>query len=143
MRVRQSVVQSPSHDNDPTYSLSVWVGTVGGAALGTDPSPNVTPPAAGRILVLLPKDGALQLMGTARLAIVCATVAASSITLQPWFFDATQNLWIQYGPPITVTPTGAASNIGALTTFGNYSGAQVFVQITANTLVQAFAYEFM
>ena len=139
MRVRQCVVQSPSHDNDPSFALSVWVGTIGGAALGLDPNPNVTPPAAGRILTMIPKDSALQLMGSARLAILCAPVAASSITVQPWFFDDSRAVWVQFGPPITITPTGAASNLATVAMSG--FGSKVFVQVIANTNVKAMGYD--
>jgi hypothetical protein len=139
-RVQQSLIQSPAHDNDATFALRVWVGTIGGSALGTDPNPNTTPPSAGRIITSSMRGGMLQTHGTGRLTVICGTVAASSITLQPWFFDATQNLWVQYGAPATITPTGAASNATTII-FGNFTGGQLFAQITANTLVQALGYD--
>jgi hypothetical protein len=141
LRLQQTIASAPAHDADPTFSLAVWVGTVGGSALGTDPNPNTTPPSGGRILRCLPRRGLLLQHGAAQVRLVCGVVAASSITLQPWFFDATQNLWVQYGAPVTITPTGAAANqIGV--TIGMVGGAQIFVQITANTLVQALGYDY-
>lgn len=140
-RVNQNIAQSPLHDQDATFALGVWVGTIGGSALSTDPSPNTTPPAANRILRISPRKGMTVLQGSGRLQVICGVVAASSITLQLWIFDSTQNTWIQYGAPFTITPTGAASNVAAVT-HGNLSGAQLFLQVTANTLVQAFGYEY-
>lgn len=134
------MIQSPAHDAD-TFALAVWVGTIGGAALGTDPAPNTTPPAGGRILTLQPRPGTFVPHGSAQLKVLAGVVAASSITFQPWIFDITPNLWVQYGAPTTLTPTGAASNVIGFNV-GNLVGAPFFVQITANTLVQALGYDF-
>lgn len=140
LRVQQSVIQSPAHDAD-TFALAVWAGTIGGSALPTDPNPNTTPPSAGRILTIQPRTGSLVISGGTQLRVVAGVVAASSITFQPWFFDPTPNLWIQYGAPTTLTPTGAAANAIGFNT-GNMAGALFFLQITANTLVQALGYDF-
>lgn len=140
LRVQQSVIQSPAHDAD-TFALAVWVGTIGGSALSTDPNPNSTPPSAGRILTIQPRTGTLVISGSAQLRVVAGVVAASTITFQPWIFDITPNVWVQYGAPTTLTPTGAAANAIGFN-LGNVAGAQMFVQITANTLVQALAYDF-
>jgi hypothetical protein len=140
LRVQQSVIQSPAHDND-TFALAVWVGTIGGAVLPTDPNPNTTPPAGGRILTMQPRTGTLIISGSAQLRVVAGVVAASSFTFQPWFFDPTPNLWVQYGAPTTLTPTGAASNAIGFNT-GNMAGALFFIQLTAVVLVQAVGYDY-
>jgi hypothetical protein len=139
-RVQQSIIQSPAHDAD-TFALAVWVGTIGGAALGTDPAPNTTPPSAGRILTLQPRPGTFVPMGASQLKVICGVVAASTITFQMWFFDVTPNLWVQYSAPTTITPTGAVTNLIGFNV-GNLVGAPFFVQITANTLVQALGYDY-
>lgn len=141
MRLRQSIVQSQTRDNDSTFSLATWVGTIGGAALSTDPSPNVTPPSNGRIVQMSPKKGAMLSHGSGALRYVCGVVAASSITVQPWFFDNTLNTWVPFGPTVTITPTGGAAVNTTTTTTLNMGGAKFFVQITANTLVQALGYD--
>lgn len=140
LRLISPVIQSPAHDADPTFSMAIWVGTIGGSALSTDPSPNVTPPSNGRILQYSPRKGALLVHGGGVLRALCGVVAASSITLQMWFFDNTQGVWIPFAAPFTITPTGAATNTSAQT-ITNFAGAKFFLQITANTLVQALAYD--
>jgi hypothetical protein len=140
-RVIQNVISSPAHDQDATFALSVWAGTIGGSALATDPLPNTTPPSGGRILTVAARGGSLQSQGSGRLFLACGVVAASSITVQPWLFDTTQNLWIPFTAAVTITPTGSASNT-TTTVMGNVTGAQLFVQITANTLVQALGYDY-
>jgi len=130
---------------DVPFALGVWVGTIGGAALSVDANPNTTPPAAGRIVRISSKRGSIcakGLLGTAGpfpFSILCGVIAASSITLQPWFYDDSRALWIPFGPPLTITPTGAASNLATASMHG--IGAKVFVQITANTNVKAIGYD--
>jgi hypothetical protein len=143
MGLQQSLIQGPAHDNDPTFAFRVWVGTIGGSALATDPNPNTTPPSAGRIFTASMRGGMLQTHGTGRLTVVCGVVAASSITFQPWFFDTTQNLWIQFAGPVTITPVGGGTANATTIIIGNFTGAQFFFQITANTLVQALAYDLL
>jgi hypothetical protein len=137
----QSIVQSPTHDNDPTFSLAIWVGTIGGSALPTDTAPNTSAPSAARVLQISPRKGAMLMHGSGVLRLCCGVVGSSSITIQSWFFDNTQALWIQFGAPVVITPTGAASNTSTQT-ISNVAGAKFFLQITANTLVQAFGYDF-
>jgi hypothetical protein len=144
-RLTQWLVSGRALDALPAFALAVWVGTIGGSAIGTDPSPNVTPPAANRILRITPKRGAVFPMGQLNQAnppnitILFGVVAASSITVQIWYFDDAQAVWIPWLAPIVRTPTGAATNVAT----ANFSGlgSKVFVQVTANTLVQAMGYD--
>jgi hypothetical protein len=140
-RLTQSLRTSLVHDIDTSFDNIVWVGTPGGAALGTDPNPNTTPPAANRILKLTPRPGAL---GGFQGVIHCCPVpiAAASITFQGWFFDDTQALWIPSAIPITLTPTPGAAGLGNLQQFnvGAQMGVRFFIQIQANTNVQAMYY---
>jgi hypothetical protein len=141
-RVLQSLETPQGHDQDPTHALAIWVGTVGGSALPTDPDPNVTPPSNNRILRCTAKRGALVVHPTMTLRVVCPPVAASSITFLAWYYDDTQARWIPL-VGTSMTPTGGASNIQGLGANAFLVGAKVFVQITANALVQAMGYEFV
>lgn len=147
-RAWSSVVNPVRVPASPAFGLAVWVGTIGGAALPTDPDPNVTPPSAGRIVRVQAKRGQVFALGRTNqgalinVFTVFGVVASSSITVQYWFFDATQAKWITIGAPQTRTPTGSASNlIGAVTETWFPLGAQFYVQITANTNTQAMAYD--
>lgn len=142
VRLAQSWRMSRAHDFDASFDAIVWVGSVGGAALGADPNPNTTPPAANRILQLTPRPGALSVQGMGVIQTVPVPIAGASITLQGWFFDNTQNAWIQFSLPITLTPTPGAAGIGNLqqSNPGGQFGLKYFVQITANTTVQALYY---
>lgn len=142
-RLRQSTnIESPKPDpGDPPFAFAVWVGTIGGAALGTDPDPNVTPPSAGRVLIWSPKKRASMVLAQGVLRILCGVVAASSATFQIWVYDLTKALWVPLSGVVVITPTGAVTNTNFGTTLGNRFGMKIFVQLTANTLVQAFAYD--
>jgi hypothetical protein len=144
--VSQAIRVGAARDLDATYSQAVWVGTVGGSALPTDPSPNTTPPAANRIIRVSPLKGVRVRSGTAGPRFMCPPVASASITIQPWFYDDTQAQWIQLGPPMSLTPTSTATqNFNGIavnnTTYG-MSGAKLFLQITANSNTQALGYDF-
>jgi hypothetical protein len=148
LRVWSSVVNQVRAPASPAFGLAIWVGSIGGAALPTDPDPNVTPPSAGRIVRVQAKRGGAFVLGRTNqtalvnVTIVFGVVAASSITVQLWFFDATQAKWVPMGIPATRTPTGAATNLfGAVTETWFPVGAQFFPQITANVNTQAMAYD--
>jgi hypothetical protein len=134
--LRQSIIRSKT-PADP-FALAVWVGTIGGAALGVDPSPNVTPPAPGRIVRVGAGRGSMINHGAPLLSLVCAVVPASSITFTHWLFEDTLNAWQPF-VAVTITPNGVATN-RAGATVGCRVNQQVFPQITANTLVQAVGY---
>jgi hypothetical protein len=138
MRVSQSIAVSPAHDNDATFtSFGMWVGTVGGSALPTDPDPNVTPPSNARIVRWTGRGGNMLAHGFGSFKAVIPPVAASSITLRLWVYDDTIAQWI---PLITTTtaPTGAAGGVTLAPTA--LPGSKLFLQITANTNVQAISY---
>jgi hypothetical protein len=147
--VQQSVVRGKLTDTVLPFALGVWVGTIGGSALATDPSPNVTPPSAGRIIRVTGRRHAIFASQTGNTAnvplitVVFGVVAGSSITVQNWFFDDTQALWIPFGPTSTRTPVSGSSNSISAATGTNFAviGSKVFVQITANTFVQAMGYD--
>jgi hypothetical protein len=129
-------------DAAPTFALAVWAGTIGGAVLAVDPDPNVTPPVAGRIVRYSAARGAVITSSNARMLYVCGVVAASSITLRPWYYSDALGRWVPHGAPVTVTPNGAALNYQVGNAINRCGGAKFFVQITANTLVQAVGYDF-
>jgi hypothetical protein len=130
-------VKSPDHSSDATFAMAVWVGTVGTGTVSTDPDPNVTPPAANRILRITPKRDGVHCFGGTDLRMLSAG-DGTSIVLQPWFYDDTQARWIRYS--VAVTLTTATSNTG-FSLIGAMLGAKFFVQCTANTGVSAFAYD--
>jgi hypothetical protein len=128
----------------------VFIGSIGGGALPTDPDPNVTPPAASRIVRSTPRLGSLAcnsaLSGTAGVGplfrCLLSVAVATSITIQFWFFDDTQSKWIPVGAAITNTPTGASSNIAFVPNLSPPIpiGSQCFSQIVANTGVEALGF---
>lgn len=147
-RLTQRVVLPVRAPSSPAFGLAVWVGTIGGAALAADPNPNTTPPAAGRIIRITAKRGGIFPVGRLNqvsiinVFVLFAPIAAASITVQLWFFDATQGVWVQMGAPQTRTPTGVVTNLfGAVTEIYGPFGSQMFAQITANTNTQAMAYD--
>jgi hypothetical protein len=149
-RVTQRIVLPVRAPSSPAFGFPVWVGTIGGAALATDPSPNVTPPAGGRIVRATPKRGGIWGLGrfsqafVVEFTVVFAPIAAANITVQLWFFDATQGVWVPMGAPQNRLPTGVSPNsniVGGIVDVYAPFGSQMFVQITANANVQAMAYD--
>jgi hypothetical protein len=148
-RIVQSVVRGKLVDTVLPFALAVWVGTIGGSALATDAAPNTTPPAAGRIIRITERRHAIFPSQTGNtgipgiITVAFGVVAASSITVQFWFFDDTQALWLPYGAPTVRTPVSGSTNLISAVAGTNLTaiGAKVFVQITANTLVQAMGYD--
>jgi hypothetical protein len=142
LQVRRCIISSKALDDVTDFSWpGVWVGTIGGSALPTDADPNTTPPSAGRIVQVYPRRGsgiAQALLGT-RISIVAGVVAASSITFQSWVFMQQAAAWFRYSTSQTIAPAGVTTN-AVTANLGNMSGARIFVQITANTLVQAVGY---
>lgn len=125
-----------------TFSEPIWVGTPGGLALPTDPNPNTTAPATGRICRCATRYGQLACSVFGTFIAAAIPIAGGSITIQPWYFDATQGAWIQWGAPQAITATGGASS--NIFFSGNFAlwGAPLFAQITANANVQAMSYGF-
>jgi hypothetical protein len=149
LHVQQNIIRGKLGGALQPWAMSVWVGTIGGSAIATDPDPNTTPPSAGRIVRASPFR--LALFGTQTqttgqpgfLTVVFGVVASSSITVQFWFFDATQNKWVPYAGPTTKTPTTNGANVITNVVGTNILaaiGCKAFVQVTANTNVQAMGY---
>jgi hypothetical protein len=136
---RYMPVGSPDHSQDASFALAVWVGTIGGSALGTDPVPDTggNAPAGNRILRVTAKRDGVMTLGGCNLRMVTSG-DGTSIVLQPWFFDNTQNAWVKHGA--TVTITSATANAASII-IGNMAGAKFFVQIVTNTGVTALAYD--
>jgi hypothetical protein len=137
----QTVVQRIRKTRSPqpgaTFTREVWVGTIGGAALSADPAPNTTPPSAGRIARASVAPGIVAAGGYG----ICPTqaIGGTACTVQYWFFDDTQALWVPYIQPQTIT---VATSPQAFVNLLGLEGAQVFVQLTANTGVQVLGYGF-
>jgi hypothetical protein len=140
-KVTQSIRMGRAARSGAPFTDCVWVGAIGGPALPLDPNPNTTPPIAARIYRTTTKPGCIAINGIGTFHTSCGVVAASSITLQRWYFDNTQALWVPIREPITTTPTTSATQGTQLgTVFGVFFGAKYYVQITANTLVQLLGY---
>jgi hypothetical protein len=130
-------LKTRSRTKDRTFALT-WTGTLGGAALATDASPNVTPPAAARIFRYgAQRDGVMQFGGC---LLRCCIADGTTLTVQAWYYDDTQALWVKMG--ITAVLTFSAGNIANPGGFswGNMSGAKIFFQITANTGCTVFGW---
>lgn len=140
LSVRKSYRTTRSGQSGVTFTAPIVVGSVGGSALPTDPNPNTTPPAGGRILRFNRQPWTLTTSGLGVVYITIVPVALASITIQPWFFDATQNVWIQFATATTSTPTAAGvNNLQSINIF-DWGGALFFPQITACTAVACILY---
>jgi hypothetical protein len=139
LSVRQSYRVTVAAKQGAAFSDQVVLGTVGGSALPTDASPNVTPPSAGRI-VRARATSSLCLAGQSVLSGVIVPIALASLTFQVWFFDTTQAVWVPIAVPTTFTPTAVGINNLIFTTIGGWFGVQIFLQVTANTAVQCLTY---
>ena len=102
-----------------------------GSPIAIDPDPNVTPPAANRILD--PPKRLLPLSVAALRGSLLAASLADGVTadIRFWFKDETEagGIWI---PVITATLTYAAVNYVAINSFGCTPSRKTFLQITAN-----------
>lgn len=137
--VRQLYRQTVAAQQGVAFSEQVVLGTVGGSALPTDASPNTTPPSAGRIVRAMAKSS-ICLCGQGVISGLVIPIALASITFQAWFFDATQGVWVQFTIPFTFAPTAVGINNLIFTAIGGWFGAQLFLQVTANTAVQCVTY---
>lgn len=140
LTLRQSYRTTRAAQIGALFTATTVVGSVGGSALPTDPNPNTTPPSNGRILRLNRQPWTLTVSGLGVIYVTFVPIATASITIQPWFFDATQNVWIQFVAPVSSTPTApGVNNLLSLNVF-NWGGAKFFLQITANTATQCMLY---
>jgi hypothetical protein len=89
-------------------------GTVGGAALGLDPAPNTTPPAASR---------------TARASTLesqqIVVFADQACLVNVWLLEEKTGRWFELADSVSVTP----ATPGSVAVFAN---AEMFVQLAAN-----------
>lgn len=122
-----------------SFTFPVWAGTIGGSALSTDPSPNVTPPAANRIVRYGSRTNRLTVQGSGQLRAIA--VGGTTISFQPWYFDDFFATWIALGVAVTLTSANTTVTLAGISLLGGFYGAQFFMQITANTGVQAFGYD--
>lgn len=123
------------------FGFAVWVGTIGGSALPTDPDPNVTPPSAGRILTNGAKRGGCLVVGQGALRIYAAPVAGGTISSVIWTYEDSIARWVPFLQTVVVPANGSSSNFNFGTAMATRLDQQFFVQITAVTNVQAFAYD--
>lgn len=123
------------------FSFSVWVGTIGGSALVADADPNTTPPSAGRILRQGAKRGGSMVSGQGVVRLFSSPIAGGTTTFQVWIYEDAAALWFPYAATFTVAANGVASNFNFGTNMCTRVNQQIFVQVTANTNVQAFAWD--
>jgi hypothetical protein len=135
-------VREADHGSDPSYSVALWVGTIGGSALPTDPDPNVTPPNPNRIFRWTSRRNTLMCMGAGPpngAVSQVVVVGGTNIDVQLWFYDDTQAKWVKAGGHQILT--SATSNVGSglgFVVMQNFAGAKTFFQVIANNGVQAF-----
>lgn len=126
-------VATPDFGLDPAFAMT-WVT---GSAGFTDADPNSTPPAAARRIAVINNPGVTTISGVAGAVIRILAKDGTSFTFVPWFFDYTQNLWIQYAPALAVTLTTTRFQT---VNVGGFLGAEFFIQITVNTAVTTFGF---
>lgn len=122
----------------PTYSAQCWIYN-GGAALAVDPDPNVTPPAADRIIQLHPRY--LRAMVGQQFPQVTVWLAnGTTCSVRVWFYEDSLGRWIG-----TLTPTVLDySAISRLNSAGTpfAAGLRAFAQVTANVGTTRIAMSF-
>jgi hypothetical protein len=124
------------------FRMPVWVT---GNPLGTDPDPNVTPPAATRIIIY--DANAIGAIATTPSLATIRTFAigGTSIAYNAYRYDSFNGLW-RSAPLGARTITLATSNTDTLsnTQHSLTPGARFFLRITAVTgTVTAFGYGFL
>lgn len=130
-------IKSPDISN-AGFSLAVWYGTVGGAALSVDASdPNASAPTTARILRITARHGTVFIHGNG--TVRATAIGGTSCAVQTWFYDEVVAFWLKLNAnPVTLT---TATGLTQLATTGNMGGAKVFLQVTANTGVSAIGYD--
>lgn len=139
--IAQRTVMQSAQQPGMGFSFAIWVGTVGGAALSADPLPNSTPPSAGRILRQGAKRGGLIVSSQGIVRVVSVPIAGGTTTFQIWSYDDSAALWFPFAASLVIVANGAASNTNFGTTVSTRINQQFFVQVVANTNVQAFAWD--
>lgn len=136
IHLQQRIVRGKSLDNVNDWASDIWVGTIGGSVLPTDPDPNVSPPSPGRIIKVSPRRGSCTFNGTqsTRLYLILAPLATESLTVQFWFKTA-GGLWLTFSTTVTIAYPGSGQVAASI---NNTFGAKWFIQVLANTNVQAF-----
>ena len=122
-----------------TYTSDIWIKN-GGAVLGTDPDPNVTSPAANRILTM-PKRQIGVVTGFNRLpSLPFITLGDGvSVSCRFWFKDDDEALWIPIGAAFALPYTSANTGSNAA---GYWAGRKWFIQLTAVNGVTKMAFHF-
>ena len=130
-------IRTRDHSKDSSFALT-WTGTLGGSALSADAAPNTTPPTANRILrYSTQRDGVMQFGGS---LLRCCIADGTTLTVQAWYKDATQALWIKMGTSLVLTFSGGNIGNPGGAAWGNMNGAQIFFQITGNTGCTVFGW---
>jgi len=87
-----------------------WI-TNGGAAIAVDDDPNVTPPAADRIVRMPAHMFACDLHDGAGAArpprVVCCTADGTSAAVRVWWYDDALLIWVPLAAGQTMTTAGA------------------------------------
>src|SRR5512139_297175 len=106
----------------------------GGVALGTDPDPNVTAPPDARVVELptVPDHAANAFNAFA--------LDGTTITVRPWLLEPKTGVWIPLYTAAVVIP--AAPTVFVTAGLALARGAQVFMQVTAVTLVTRLAWRY-
>lgn len=121
------------------FRVPVWVT---GNPIGTDPDPNVTPPAANRIITM-DANAILSCMNSSGFIRVYV-VGGTSVSYASWRFDPFSNLWRVGGLGVR-TITLASSNIATISNTQDVQtpGCKFFLRVTAMVgAVTAFGYGF-
>lgn len=108
------------------FTLGVWIT---GNPISTDPSPNVTPPAANRILTMRERAGAIWQPNSGFIRLVA--IGGTSVTYQGWQYEALRGVWQTVGGARAITLATTNLDLMGNTIQSIQPGTQVFVQVTA------------
>lgn len=131
-------VRSLNKSGDEHFTYGVWVT---GNPIVADPAPDVTPPAASRILVVdRAAQGVVAMPGVGFVEL--CVIGGTSVVTRVWRFEPTTNKWWNTSSSDR-TITLASTNMGTAgsTVDGIINGARIFIQIvTVNGAVTALGY---
>jgi len=116
-----------------------------GAANFTDATPNVTPPAAARIIttpaymLAFNESVAVNLAARTSPALAAFLVDGTSASVRPWWYDDAVGTWFPGGDVVALTyASGAAAS--QMMNVRHTPGCRYFCQVTANVGVTKIAF---
>lgn len=115
------------------WGLNYAEGTLGGSALAVDATaPNTSSPAESRrCRIQRGSDGSYS-----GAVLTVFAFDGTTITVEAWVYLEDEDFWLDLGT-VTATPDAPGQLF-----YGNLDNAEVFMQITANTLVTRYGWAY-